>query len=96
MTPVDFTSYNNVNTRHQYGGIMADKNNKVEGNIAGKYYVDNDCTGCVLCESEAPENFKLNNKGMASVFKQPSKDSENEQCKSALESCPVEAIGDDG
>ncbi|MBN1648256.1 MAG: ferredoxin [Spirochaetales bacterium] len=75
---------------------MADKNNKVNGNISGKYYTDNNCTGCGLCESEAPENFKLNDDGIAIVIKQPSNDSENEQCKSALESCPVDAIGDNG
>jgi ferredoxin len=34
--------------------------------------------------------------GYSYVFKQPEDDDEEEQCREAMESCPVEAIGDDG
>jgi ferredoxin len=34
--------------------------------------------------------------GYSYVFKQPENDEEEAQCQEAMESCPVEAIGDDG
>ena len=75
---------------------MADKNNKTNGNVSGSYYVDAMCIGCGICESVATDNFKLNEEGVAIVFKQPENDNEKQNCESALEQCPVEAIGDDG
>jgi ferredoxin len=75
---------------------MADKNSKTNGNVSGSYYVDTMCTGCGVCEGEAPDNFKLNDEGVAIVFKQPENDNEKQKCENALEQCPVEAIGNDG
>jgi ferredoxin len=75
---------------------MADKNDKVNGNVSGKYYVDSNCSGCGLCEGEAPDNFKLNDDGLAIVFKQPESDTEIEACDSVIEDCPAESIGNDG
>lgn len=76
---------------------MADKNSKVEGNVAGKYYVDETCIACGVCENEAPDNFKLSDDGShAYVFKQPENSEETARCEDAKASCPVDAIGNDG
>ena len=75
---------------------MADKTKKIAENVPGAFYVDEECTGCGLCESEAPQNFKMNDEGLAFVNKQPANDEEKGQCESALAGCPVEAIGNDG
>jgi ferredoxin len=76
---------------------MADKNNKGSKNIAGKYYVDSECIGCGMCHEIAPDHFKIDeNEGIAYVYTQPSTKSGLEVCAEAMNSCPVEAIGDDG
>ncbi len=76
---------------------MADLDDKVEGSVDGKYYVDSSCIDCDVCRTTAPENFQANeDEGFSFVFKQPANDEEEEQCQEALEACPVEAIGDDG
>src|ERR1039458_6601035 len=76
---------------------MADAANKYPENVAGKYYVDNQCIDCDLCRETAPENFKRNEDGGYSyVFKQPESPEEEARCKEAKEGCPVEAIGDNG
>ena len=75
---------------------MADPEDKVEGQVPGKYYVDANCIDCDVCRETAPNNFEANeDDGFSFVSKQPEND-EEAQCQEALESCPVEAIGDDG
>ena len=52
--------------------FMADVANKYPENVAGKYYVDNQCIDCDLCRETAPDNFKRNDDGGYSfVYKQP-------------------------
>lgn len=75
---------------------MADKNNKVDGSIAGKFYVDSQCIDCNLCIDTAAQNFKHHDSGYAVVCKQPAGADEEAQCMDSKNSCPVEAIGDDG
>jgi len=76
---------------------MADKENKVELNVEGKYYVDTECIDCDLCRTTAPDNFQANEEdGYSYVFKQPENDEEDELCRQAMDECPVESIGDDG
>lgn len=76
---------------------MANKNAKVSENAAGKYYVDDQCIACGVCEGTAPENFKMNSDGAhAYVYKQPENDVEENQVKDAMSSCPSNSIGDDG
>ena len=76
---------------------MADIANKYPDNVAGTYYVDNQCIDCDLCRETAPANFTRNEDGGYSyVCKQPSSPEEEAQCKEAKEGCPVEAIGDNG
>ena len=66
---------------------MADKNEKNEFNVAGKFYVDSQCIGCALCASTAEGFFEISDTGCAFVAA---------LCTEAMESCPVQAIGDDG
>ena len=76
---------------------MADKSSKWDMNAEGKFYVDDQCIACDACVFEAPDFFAMNDDdGHAYVIKQPSNDQELQNCKEALEACPVEAIGDDG
>jgi ferredoxin len=76
---------------------MADKANKYPENVAGKYFVDNQCIDCDLCRETAPNNFQRNeNGGYSFVAKQPAGSDEEKQCEEALAGCPVEAIGNDG
>ena len=80
--------------------VIADMANKVEKwptNIAGKFYVDQQCIDCDLCRETAPAFFTRNDEGGHSfVFKQPTSQEEIALCMEALEGCPVEAIGNDG
>lgn len=76
---------------------MADKDAKNGSNVAGKYYVDDQCIACDACVAEAADHFEMNDdEGYAYVKKQPSTDEEIEACENAMEACPVEAIGNDG
>jgi|TARA_B110000438_G_scaffold291490_1_gene328502 ferredoxin len=76
---------------------MADKEDKWEDNIIGKFYVDEQCIDCDLCRETAPDFFtRSDDGGFSFVHKQPTSDEEIGQCMEALEGCPVEAIGDDG
>jgi ferredoxin len=76
---------------------MADHANKYPENIAGKFYVDNNCIDCDLCRETAPDSFKRNDdEGHSYVYKQPETDEELRLAKEAMEGCPVEAIGEDG
>lgn len=76
---------------------MASFPNKYSDNVAGKFYVDDQCIDCDLCRETAPDNFTRNEDGGYSfVFKQPVTTAEEIRCKEAMEGCPVEAIGSDG
>ncbi len=76
---------------------MASKENIVKENVAGKYYVDDQCISCELCVSTAPLCFKMAGDGShAYVFSQPKGFEEGEACRESMGECPVFAIGDDG
>ncbi len=76
---------------------MANRDDKVQENCEGRYYVDSQCIDCGLCYDTAPDNFALSEEGgYAYVKKQPASEEEEGKCREALDSCPVEAIGDDG
>lgn len=76
---------------------MASKENKIEKNVDGGFYVDDQCIDCDLCRSTAPDNFTTEDDlGFSYVYKQPESDDERELCVEAMENCPVEAIGNDG
>jgi len=76
---------------------MANKDDRLPDNAAGKWYVDSSCIDCDVCRTTAPNNFKANeDEGYSFVFKQPENAEEQGQWDEAKASCPVEAIGDDG
>ncbi len=76
---------------------MANNQEKNEGNVAGKFYVDSSCIDCDLCRETAPTIFgRDEDEGLSIVIKQPENDDELQLAQEALEGCPVEAIGDDG
>ena len=76
---------------------MADKTDKFNDNVPGKFYVDRECIVCSVCSDVAPDNFRESDNGDHDIcYKQPESEEELDQCYEALESCPVEAIGDDG
>lgn len=76
---------------------MANKDDKWENNVPGKFYVDQQCIDCDLCRETAPGSFTRHDDGGHSyVYKQPTTQEEIDQCMEALEGCPVEAIGSDG
>lgn len=76
---------------------MSDIKDKLIDNVAGRYYVDNQCIDCDVCRDTSPANFKRNdNRGYSFVYKQPETDEETRLCAEAMNACPVEAIGDDG
>ena len=76
---------------------MADQKDKLAENVSGRYYVDSQCIDCDVCRVTAPANFQRDElKGYSYVFRQPASPQEEAQSQEAMDSCPVEAIGDDG
>jgi ferredoxin len=75
---------------------MADKNLKVSENVAGKWYVDENCIACDSCISIAPDLFAMNDDSShAYVKKQPESADDIQLAEDSKGSCPTEAIGDD-
>lgn len=82
---------------HAKNSRMADKSKKWSDNVGGKFYVDDQCIDCDACRTEAPANFRRNDEhGYSYVYKQPENAEELEKSTTAMEACPVEAIGTDG
>ncbi len=76
---------------------MANKSGKTPENVAGKYYVDDQCIACGVCEGTAPDNFKMSDDGShVYVSKQPAGADEEAKVKDSMGSCPTNSIGDDG
>jgi ferredoxin len=76
---------------------VADKNSKFSMNKEGRFYVDDQCIACDACVMEAPSFFTMNDDdGHAYVKLQPMTAEDIAECLSAMEACPVEAIGEDG
>jgi ferredoxin len=78
---------------------MADKDDKLPENVAGKWYVDANCVPCHTCmEVEGADKFLKYNEDETYVyfFRQPEGEEEEDIAQETLEVCPTEAIGDDG
>ena len=76
---------------------VSDPRDKLSENVSGRYYVDSQCIDCDVCRVTAPANFQRNeDRGYSYVYQQPATPAEDAQCQEAMDSCPVEAIGDDG
>lgn len=73
---------------------MADSNKKRSENVAGRFFVDDQCISCGACWREAPDFFKSHEvHTFAYVQRQPQTEAEVRACNTALNICPVEAIG---
>ena len=65
-------------------------------NVAGRFYVTDDCLACEVCQYVAPNHFRYGEYGMSYVFQQPTTPEEIKQCEEAVVGCPVEAVREDG
>lgn len=57
-----------------------------------KYYVNEQCIGCGLCEGICPEVFEITNNGVAKAKDDPVANEIEDKAAEAKESCPVGAI----
>ena len=70
---------------------------RMADNVAGKFYVGDQCTDCDLCRETAPANFARNDEGRYSyVKKQPETPEELARCREAIEGCCTDTIFADG
>ena len=74
---------------------MADVRDRLPENTPGAYYITEECIDCDLCSEILPEVF-FEVEGRHFVGKQPEKAAEVTLVEEAIDSCPTEAIGDDG
>lgn len=57
-------------------------------------YVDQEtCIGCELCTTIEPEVFRMNDEGKSEAYGKTTDDNKD-NVKLAIESCPVDAIGE--
>jgi len=76
---------------------MASKSNRLPINVEGPWYVDDSCIDCGLCSELSPQVFQRDADGGTSyVYRQPQTDEDLARSEEARDSCPVEAIGNDG
>jgi ferredoxin len=77
--------------------VVVMRKNKIEGNVLGRFYVDDQCIDCDLCREICPDCFGRNEElGSSIVIKQPENQDEVVLCEKAMSNCPVNAIWDDG
>ena len=70
---------------------------RMADNVAGKFYVGDQCLDCDLCRETAPANFARNDDGGYSyVKKQPETPEELAACREAIAGCCTETIFEDG
>ena len=66
-------------------------------NVAGRFYVGDQCLDCDACREIAPEIFARNDEGGYSyVKKQPETPEEEARCREAIAVCCTDTIHDDG
>ena len=75
---------------------MADTADRLAQNVSGRFYVDSSCIDCDLCRTIAPTVFRRHDEsGFSYVYHQPATPDEESLAQEAIDSCPVNAIGDD-
>lgn len=57
-----------------------------------KYYVNEECIGCGLCNGLCPTVFFMNNEGVAEAVARDVDAAEKSSADEAMNSCPVNAI----
>lgn len=80
---------------------VSSREQKVNGNVPGNYYIIEKCIGCSYCYELSPNNFCMNDEeGYDYVYyyvlKQPETQEEEALCLQAMQSCPADAIRNDG
>jgi ferredoxin len=76
---------------------MANRNERLEQNLPGTYYVDSSCVDCDLCRNTAPDFFRRDDEaGLSYVHRQPITPEEMLLAEEAKQGCPTESIGNDG
>ena len=76
---------------------MADKENRNESNVTGRYYVDDTCIDCDMCRESAQRFFRRDDDlGQSTVYRQPVTTDEIAIAEAARLECPTESIGNDG
>jgi len=76
---------------------MAEPTLKNNGNVTGKFYVDNSCIDCDLCRETAAATFRRDEyEGVSIVYRQPATEEELERALQAMDGCPTGSIGNDG
>ena len=71
---------------------MADRNKRLDSNVAGNFYVDSTCINCDTCRQLAPGSFEEAGEHSA-VTKQPQGERQLHQAYQALLACPVGSFG---
>ena len=78
-------------------GALSSIKQRIKENAPGKYYIIDKCIGCSLCYELSPRNFSMNlDEGYDFVFKQPETQEDEARCLKAMQSCPADAIRNDG
>ena len=66
-------------------------------NAPGRWYVNEECIHCDLCEEHAPAHFRTSEQGDHHiVYRQPQTADEEAAAEEAMDGCPVEALQNDG
>ena len=71
---------------------MANRNKRLDSNVAGNFYVDGTCINCDTCRQLAPNSFEEIGE-FSAVSRQPERDEHVHQAYQALLACPVGSIG---
>ena len=78
-------------------GTSSSIKQRIKENVPGKYYIVDKCIGCALCYELSPRNFSMNlDEGYDFVFKQPETQEDEALCLKAMQSCPADAIRNNG
>jgi glyoxylase-like metal-dependent hydrolase (beta-lactamase superfamily II)/ferredoxin len=73
---------------------MARLSERLRGNVAGEFYVDQSCIDCDTCRQLAPETYVRDDReGMSVVRHQPEAGADRERALMALVACPTASIG---
>ena len=57
-----------------------------------RYYVDENCFGCGLCEGMCPEVFHMAETGVAVAIDEPISNEAFDKAELAMDECPTSAI----
>jgi ferredoxin len=76
---------------------MASADQRLSENVLGRFYVTSECIDCDICRSLAPAFFARHDEiGLSIVQLQPRTEADIALAEEAVDSCPADAIGNDG